>query len=258
MKRSGREGWWKDIFDDLYLVTDARSVCDPELTSAEVDFIESALDLNKPDPILDLCGGQGRHSLELARRGFLDTTVLDYSPYLIREGEKTAGQEGLNTSFIQGDARDTRLASEGFQGVMIMGGSFGYFVSEEENQKILDECFRLLKPGGTFLLDLPDKAFVQDNFTPVSTHCPEQTIQVIRNRELDRDILFCRETVICENRGCLRDNSYTIRLYSPEKIVAILEDIGFFQISFQEDFMPRKDSGDYGTMTNRMVVRALK
>ena len=36
------------------------------------------------DRILDLCCGQGRHSLELARRGFPHVTGLDRSRYLIR------------------------------------------------------------------------------------------------------------------------------------------------------------------------------
>ena len=31
--------WWKRIFDDIYLLTDARSVCDDHLTYREVDLI---------------------------------------------------------------------------------------------------------------------------------------------------------------------------------------------------------------------------
>ena len=31
--------WWKTLFDDVYIITDARSVCDEELTCREVDFI---------------------------------------------------------------------------------------------------------------------------------------------------------------------------------------------------------------------------
>ena len=48
--------WWKTLFDEVYLITDARSVCDEQLTSREVDFLVHTLDLKKSWPILDLCG----------------------------------------------------------------------------------------------------------------------------------------------------------------------------------------------------------
>ena len=248
--------WWKEIFDDTYLMTDARSVCDADLTAKEVDFIESALNLDKSAPILDLCGGQGRHAIELSKRGFSDVKVLDYSDYLIRAGKLQAEKQKLNTEFIQGDARDTDFTSDSFETVIVMGGSFGYFVRDEENKKILEEAFRILKPGGRLLLDLPDKGYVLKNFLPVSNHKPGKTLRVSRKRKLDRDVIYCRETVTCSQKGCLRDNTYCIRLYSPEEISHMLEDIGFTDISFQEDFMDRQEKGDYGTMTNRMVVKS--
>jgi D-alanine-D-alanine ligase len=250
--------WWKEIFDDIYLLTDGRSVCDTALTTAEVDFIESALSLDKSAPILDLCGGQGRHAIELSRRGFTNVTVLDYSDYLIRMGKQQANQQNLNTFFIQGDARDTNFIEESYGAVIIMGGSFGYFVHDEENKKILKETFRLLMPKGELLLDLPDKKYVLKNFKPVSIHKAGDTIEVTRTRELEHDVIYCREIVTCTEKGCLRENNYCVRLYTPEKISGILSSIGFSDIFFQEDFMDRQEKGDYGTMTNRMVVKCCK
>ena len=66
------DNWWQDLFDEIYLLTDARSVCDEKLTGQEVDFLIETLVLDKSASILDLCGGHGRHSLELSRRGFKD------------------------------------------------------------------------------------------------------------------------------------------------------------------------------------------
>ena len=250
--------WWKKIFDDLYLLTDARSVGEAEVTQKEVDFIQSALHLDKSSPILDLCGGQGRHALELSRRGYCKLTVLDYSNYLIRTGQQEADQQNQNISFIQGDARNTELTSDSFAGVMVMGGSFGYFVRDEENKKILEESLRILKPGGIFLLDLPDKGYVQTNFQPLSSHEPGGTIRVTRKRKLEQDVLYCRETVTCSHKGCLRENTYCIRLYSRDEISRMLQDVGFTGILFQEDFMDRHTQGDFGTMTNRMIVKSNK
>ena len=69
--------WWKTLFDDVYLRTDARSVCDADLTRREVDVFCELVPIRKEDRILDLCGGHGRHSLELCRRGYRRCTVFD-------------------------------------------------------------------------------------------------------------------------------------------------------------------------------------
>jgi len=39
--------WWKGIFDEIYLKTDARSVCDDEVTCREVDFLEQVFEFDK-------------------------------------------------------------------------------------------------------------------------------------------------------------------------------------------------------------------
>ncbi len=250
--------WWKNIFDDIYLLTDSRSVCDDTLTRSEVDSIETTLNMKKSAPVLDLCGGQGRHAMELTRRGFKNITVLDYSDYLIRVGKKQAMLQNLDTSFFQGDARDTGFTDKSFEAVVIMGGSFGYFVHDKENKKILQETFRLLMPKGVLLLDLPHKKYVLENFKEISTHKSGDTIEVTRSRKLEDDIIYCREIVTCAIKGCLRKNNYCVRLFTPEDISAMLKSVGFSDISFQGDFMDRQEQGDYGTMTNRMVVKTYK
>ena len=250
--------WWKDIFDDFYLQTDARSVCDNRLTRREVDFIQEALSCDKLSPVLDLCGGQGRHSLELARRGFTRVTTLDYSDCLIRRGRKEANREALETNFIRGDARFSGLRSRAFSAVIIMGSSFGYFVDDRENRKMLQEAYRLLLPGGELLLDLPDRAFVLSRFKPVVSHRVNDDLEVVRTRKHDHNVVYCRETVVSLTKGCLRDHSYCTRLYSPEQITRLLINAGFSAVAFQKDFLRRDREGDFGTMTNRMMVKAEK
>ena len=250
--------WWKRIFDETYLITDARSVCDDELTCKEVDFLEEVLKVDRSWPVLDLCGGQGRHGLELSRRGFKDVTVLDYSEYLINQGKEKAQQEGLNTFFIREDARDTDLASERFKIIVVMASSFGYFVEECENEKILLEANRLLMPEGKLLLDLPNKDYVLKNFNPESWHEADDDIVVCRQRRLEEDILYSREKVISKSRGGIRDETYCTRLYSEKKIVKMLVSCGFSSIDAQKDYMSREKKGDYGCMTNRMIVIAHK
>ena len=76
--------WWKTLFDEIYLLTDARSVCDDELTRREIDVISELIPIRPGHLVLDLCGGHGRHSLALCERGYKNCTVLDYSACLIK------------------------------------------------------------------------------------------------------------------------------------------------------------------------------
>jgi D-alanine-D-alanine ligase len=252
------DNWWQNLFDNLYLQTDARSVCNPDLTCTEVDFIEKTLQTHKSAPILDMCGGQGRHSLELARRGYSNVTLLDYSEYLIDLGIREAEKEKLKITFVQGDARKTGLSEKHFQNILILASSFGYFPDEAENEKILGEAFRLLKHGGSLLLDLPDRNYVLRNFKSSSSHQADQELTVTRIRELGKDIIYSRETIHSEKKGCVGDRSYCVRLYSPEKISGLLHTAGFSSVFCKKDFMCRKEHGDYGCMTNRMIVIAEK
>ena len=61
--------WWRTLFNSLYLETDGDVIENDRNTSEEVDLLVRTVGLERNDRILDLCCGQGRHSLELARRG---------------------------------------------------------------------------------------------------------------------------------------------------------------------------------------------
>ena len=71
--------WWRAIFNSMYLKTDGDVVDDQDITRKEVDLLFKILRLSPEEGILDLCCGQGRHSLELTRRGFQNVEGLDRS-----------------------------------------------------------------------------------------------------------------------------------------------------------------------------------
>lgn len=250
--------WWKTCFDQIYLLTDARSVCDQELTGKEASFLEEALELKPSDRILDLCGGQGRHSLELGRRGYQNLTVLDYSLFLIKLGKGAADREGLRIVFCQGDARSTGLKDSHYNIVIVMGNSFGYCIDEEDNQRILQEIRRLLRKGGRVLLELTDREFLLNNFRPSSRHQASEDIVVCRLREMDSEVVRARETVISKEKGIIRDGTYCERLYCPDKISALLASTGLRDIEVKRNFTLQEKNGDYGFMNSRMIVTARK
>lgn len=258
MKIKTKKDWWKGFFNETYLLTDARSVDNPALTRKEVTLIEDLLRLDKKDRILDLCGGQGRHAQELARRGYLDLTVLDYSTYLTRLGRSVTKENGLNVKYLQRDARSTRLKSSDYSVVFIMANSFGYFPRERENIQILKETNRLLKSGGRLLLDLTDPDYLRGRLKPVSWHEANKDVIVCRQRVLAKDIIRAREVVISKKKGMIRDGYYCERIYSRDKIRHLLRRTGFRNIEIKNNVSLHRKIRDYGFLTSRMFITAAK
>ncbi|MFC1631410.1 class I SAM-dependent methyltransferase [Candidatus Omnitrophota bacterium] len=250
--------WWKKIFDQLYLITDARTVCDHKLTKQEVDLVEKTLRLNKQDQILDLCGGYGRHSMELARRGYKHSTVLDFSKYLIKLGRQMAQEADLQIKFVRADARSSKLAGARYSAVLVMANSFGYFPDEKENLRILREIHRLLRTGGRVLLDLSDPDYARHHLQPFSWHQANKDIAVFRQRELRGNLIKAREMVISKQRGLLRDGSYCERLYDQKQIARLLNRSGFRNASVSGKLGLKKRKKDLGLMSSRMFVTAVK
>ena len=250
--------WWKELFDEVYLVTDARSVCDEDVTRREIDLIRELIPLSPEHDILDLCGGHGRHSLELHSRGFRKCTVLDWSQFLIDRGRNDAIRLGMNIRFLRGDARATGLPSEGFDHVLILGNSLGYIAAPEGDRAILTEALRLTKRGGRLLIDIVNGATLRSRFNPLAWHEIGEDIVVCRQRSLDGDVVYAREMVINKKGGLVRDNRYSLRLYEPDSMRRLLSEIGFSGVTVLGDFSPFRKKGDYGFMNSRMIVTAQK
>ncbi|MBW2264914.1 MAG: class I SAM-dependent methyltransferase [Deltaproteobacteria bacterium] len=252
--------WWKTMFDEIYLLTDARSVCDPDITSREVDLICKLLSIKVKNSILDLCGGHGRHSLELCARGFNKCTLLDYSGYLLDCARAKAADHNYPIELIQADARSTGLASESFDHVIIMGNSLGYIGERDADRQILTEAKRVLCSGGWFVVDVANGTRVKESFNPRAWHEIGQDIVVCRERSIEGDSLCAREMVLSKKDGIIRDCSYGIHLYEPQGLEMLMKEIGFRKIKIYTDFSPHKGEGDYGFMNHRMlgVGRKLK
>jgi len=253
-----KKDWWKDYFDNIYLITDARSVADPHLTKREVSLVERLLNLKKDDSILDLCGGEGRHALELARRGYKHLTVLDYSKYLIARGRETAKKQRLHIRFSRKDARKTGLEKKRFSAVMIMANSFGYFDHSSDDIRLLRETKRILAKGGRLLLDLTDADYVRKNIAPVSKHRTADGTTIERHRQLRGNLIKAREIVTSSKKGTIRDGSYSERLYTPRSIKKLLKQMGFKDVSIYKGISLHKKKKDYGFLTSRMMVKAIK
>ncbi|HUT09130.1 MAG TPA: methyltransferase domain-containing protein [Thermoguttaceae bacterium] len=259
LERHLPEDWWRTLFNSVYLKTDGDVVENDANTTREVDLLIRAAGLEPNDRILDLCCGQGRHCLELARRGFRQVYGVDRSRYLIRLARRRARQQGLNVSFHEGDARKFRLKETGFHCVALLGNSFGYFDREEEDLAVLRAVIRSLRQNGVIVLDVTNGEWIKTNFAPRSWEWIDQNHFVCRERSLSADDwrLISREVVVHAEKGVIVDQFYAERLYSAETITALLEQAGFTHIRTHEVLEAESDRNqDLGMMAKRMLLTA--
>ena len=250
--------WWKTLFDGVYLLTDARSVGDESLTRLEVDVVCELLPMDAGHKILDLCGGHGRHSFELCKRGFEACTLLDYSQSLIDVAKEKAQGNNYPLKVVRCDARQIDIGPDQFNHVLIMGNSLGYIQQSDADRKILSEAFRVLRPGGWLLVDVTDGTAVKKSFNPNAWHEIGEDTVVCRQRELREDAVRARELVISKKDGLIRDRTYAVRLYEPQTLASLLDTTGFGQIKIHTDFSPHRFEGDYGFMNRRMLAVGCK
>ena len=252
--------WWSHIFNSFYLKTDADVVDDNNITKSEVDLIVKTLNLKTDEKILDLCCGQGRHSLELDKHGFTNVEGLDRSHYLIQRARAEAKKNLMNVKFREGDARKLPFPPDTFDVVMILGNSFGYFETIQDDLRVLKDVFRVLKPWGRILIDIVDGEYLKNNFKPRSWEWISKKYFVCRERSLslDKQRLISREIVTHVGKGVIVDQLYSDRIYSKENLIELLKKAGFGDMKFHgEIFTESVRNQDLGMMEKRIVTTSI-
>ncbi len=249
--------WWRDLFNATYLKTDADVVENAECTAHEVDELILAASLAPSDRVLDLCCGQGRHTLELVQRGYSNVTGVDQSRHLLRVARSRARKANLVVRFLEGDARNLTLPDRTFDCVAILGNSFGYFDRADDDLAVLKGARRTLKAGGRLVLDVTDGAWMRANFAARSWEWLGEDELVCRERALSADgtRLVCREVVIEADKGVLADQFYAQRLYAEDELEELLARAGFGDIRDSGTF-DASEGQDLGMMEHRRIWTA--
>jgi len=252
--------WWRRIFNSIYLKTDGDVIDDAQITAKEIDMFSDILKLSPQDRILDLCCGQGRDSLELARRGFGNVEGLDRSRYLIQKAKAQSKKEALSVRFREGDARKLPYQPDTFDVVLVLGNSFGYFESPQDDVRVLKEVFRVLKPWGRVLIDVADGEYLKRKFQPRSWEWIDKNYFVCRERSLshDKQRLISREVVTNAKKGVIADQFYAERLYTRKSLEELLRTVGFSEVTVHKQLaVDSQRNQDLGMMERRIIVTAI-
>jgi SAM-dependent methyltransferase len=159
IRKTYNSEWWSKIFNEDYIKTYI-DITTPKKTKKQVDFLIKKLTLTKNQYILDLACGQGRHSLELARRGFKNVTGFDFSKQLLAIAQKQNAKEKLTVRFIKGDIRNLPFKGS-FDVILNLFTSFGYFAKESDHSLVLQQVAQSLKENGLFFLDIKNPVHAQ-------------------------------------------------------------------------------------------------
>jgi SAM-dependent methyltransferase len=141
--------WWRTFFAgsavEMWL-----SATPPEMTTAEVDFLDRILLLHPGSRVLDVPCGGGRHAVELTARG-RSVTAVDLSSDFLTAARGLAAQRNVAVDFHEREMRDLPWTQD-FDAAYCFGNSFGY-LDDAGNDEFLHAVARTLKPGGRFALD---------------------------------------------------------------------------------------------------------
>ena len=139
--------WFETFFRGLIVELWDR-VTTPEMTAPEVDFLHKTL---AGPRVVDIACGNGRHAIELARRG-RQVTAIDLSEEFRALGQRRAAEAEVSIDWRAGDMRSLELEPGGFDGAYCMGNSFGY-LDHANVQRFLAGVAVGLRPGGILVID---------------------------------------------------------------------------------------------------------
>ena len=259
--------WYVRFFQSDYLRVYGHTL-QQDRTDLETQFAIHALGIQPHHRVLDLCCGQGRHSIALAKTG-LDVTGVDLSTEMLDIAYETAAREGVspvNAGNAEGKAglklqqADMRQLPDDFENqfdaTINMFSSFGYLESEDDDQQVLHQIAKSLKPGGKLLMDLLNREWVIINNEEFDWQQHEDGRVVLERRvlSLEKSINHLTYTEVLPDGTRRVMSDLQMRLYTLTEMIKMLANAGLTLQNVYGGF----SGEDYTVNTRRMIILAAK
>src|SRR4030095_57633 len=247
--------WYSEetgLFGETYFKIFGENI-NSRVTPDEIAFLEKQLNLKPGSAVFDLCCGYGRHSVELAKRGY-NVTGQDLSSNFLKMAEDAAAKEGVKLNLVHDDMRSIGFENE-FDAAIIMFSSFGVLETDEENQKVLNGIARSLKKGGRFVIDTANRDKIIRQYLPKDHRYHEDgTIEII-DRNFDHVSGYHNETrKLFFLDGSIKEFSIILRFYTVPELKVMLNKAGLKLIETYGDF----DYNPISLSTPRYILIAEK
>src|SRR5262249_10201841 len=157
---------WDSLHDSTLARTYDESLAGTPLLDLDLKFVERHL--TAPGSVIDLGCGTGRVAVPLARRGLRGTAVGPFEamlpvaagqagPTLQVAGEKAAAA-GVTVHRLKANiAALDGLRGQVFDAALCLFSTLGMVAGPEARRRVVAEAYRLLRPGGVFVLHVHNR-----------------------------------------------------------------------------------------------------
>lgn len=187
-----------------------------------LDLIFPCLNLTTSSRILDLGCGNGRHSIQMTKRGY-HVTGLDLSPHLLSIARKDAAKQDLTINFIESDMRYFKLFPP-FDAVFNCFTSFGFFEDDRENFSVWRNVSEHLNPGGYFIFDYLNEAYIRQHLVDADEK-DFGKFHISQKRRIEKDMI--KKIVRINKNDEILEFEESVKLYSFDMIASVLDNFGF-------------------------------
>jgi SAM-dependent methyltransferase len=223
-----------------------------EQAPGEVEQVLALVPLQPGAAVLDLPCGAGRHSLELARRGFRVTGVDRTAAYL-DEARARAAAEGLDVEWVKADIREF-VRPGAFDLAINLFTSFGYFEDPAENERALKNLAQSLRPGGALVMEMMGKEVLARIFQPRDwQELPDGTLY-LQERSIARDWTWIDNRWILLKDGRQHEFHVGHQLYDAAGLRAMMIGAGLGRVAMYGGL----DGRPYDRDAQRLVAVANK
>jgi len=143
------DNWYESFFSGINCEMWEKAAT-KEWTDAEVAFLMDVFHIPEDSHILDVPCGTGRHSVELARKGF-HVTAVDISDEFINGLKKKVEEQQLTIEIIHGNILSLELEGS-FDAACCLGNSFGYF-DFAGMETFVSKVSKSLKQGAKWIIN---------------------------------------------------------------------------------------------------------
>lgn len=258
--------WWSEeygFFGDFYIEGDnskegyliSKKQNLKQRTITEVDGIIRLLNLKSKSKILDCPCGYGRHSIELAKRKFV-MTGSDLNSKHLSIAKKEASNNSVIINFKKENMLDLNYDSE-FDAVINMFYSFGFFESDEDNFKVLQNFYKSLKPNGKFLMHTD----VNIPFIEAGKYKHDETRPLTNGNALRIIDKYDPTTKRIDGLWIIKNEEdeeikkyYSVRVYTKDEFIELCKKAGFRFCEAYSDW----GKNPYSENSEDMIIVAIK